>query len=419
MQHNIDKDKHGKRTDAMTEPIENCVHCGFCLPVCPTYNVLGEEMDSPRGRIYLMKSVLEGDLETEEAQPYIDRCLGCMACVPACPSGVAYGDLLTAYRALTEAERNRPLMDAVTRTMITETLPYPNRFRLAVMSGKIGKLAEQVLPEKLGAMLGLLPDTLPKSEPLPEVYPAQGECRARVALVLGCVQQVLAPEINWATLRVLAANGVETVIPKGQGCCGSIMMHIGEDARAQKLARNNIDVFPQDVDAIITNAAGCGSGMHEYPLLFKGLPDEQVASAFAHKVKDISTFLDELGIVPLKPLQTPVKAAYHDACHLLHAQGIHDAPRNLLKQIPNLELLEINDGQFCCGSAGTYNLEQPHIANELGQRKARYIRETGADVVVSGNIGCLTQIETHLQRELPIYHTVVLLDKAYRGEAVV
>lgn len=419
MQHEIDKDKHGARAEAMTGAIENCVHCGFCLPACPTYNVLGEEMDSPRGRIYLMKSVLEDDLDAEEAQPYIDRCLGCMACVPACPSGVAYGDLLTAYRALTEAERDRSPLDAVTRRMIAETLPYPKRFRLAVQTGKVGKLVQKALPDKLGAMLGLLPGTLPKAKPLPEVYQAKGERRARVALMAGCVQQVLAPEINWATLRVLAENGVETVIPKGQGCCGSIMMHIGEDERAQTLARNNIDVFPQDVDAIITNAAGCGSGMHEYELLFKGQPNEGAAAAFAAKVQDVSVFLKELGVRAPKPLKQPMKAAYHDACHLLHAQGVHDAPRNILKQIPNLILLEINDGQLCCGSAGTYNIEQPHIAEQLGRRKAEYIRQTGADIVVSGNIGCLTQLDTHLDGTMPIYHTVVLLDKAYRGELVV
>ncbi len=417
MQHKIEQDKHGARTEAMAGAIENCVHCGFCLAACPTYNVLGEEMDSPRGRIYLMKHVLEGELAAEEAQPYIDKCLGCMACVPACPSGVAYGDLLTSYRALMEPQRDRTLLDTLTRTMIAETLPYPNRFRLAVLSGKLGKLVQGALPEKLSAMLGLLPAELPKSKPLPEVYPAKGARRARVALVTGCVQQVLAPEINWATLRVLAENGVETVIPHAQGCCGSILMHIGEDTHAQKLARNNLDVFPEDVDAIVTNAAGCGSGMHEYPLLFKGHAAEGAATTFAHKVQDISVFLDALGVLPPQPLKRTTQVAYHDACHLLHAQGIHGAPRRVLGSIPNLELLELDDGGLCCGSAGTYNLEQPEIANELGQRKAGRVVATGAEMVVSGNIGCLTQLQTHLGiagQTMPAVHTVQALDRAYR-----
>lgn len=418
MQHEIDKSKHGARADAMVSAIETCVHCGFCLSACPTYSVLGEEMDSPRGRIYLMKNVLEGSLETESAQPYIDRCLGCMACVTACPSGVEYGDLLTGYRALTEAQRERPLMDATARTLISETLPYPNRFRLAVQTGGVSKFFQNALPEKLAAMVGMIPDSLPKSEPLPEIYPAKGERRARVALLAGCVQQVLAPDINWATLRVLAENGIETVIPKKQGCCGSIMMHIGEDKRAMQFARNNLNVFPNDVDAIITNAAGCGSGMHEYGLLFAGDKDEARAKNFAHRVKDISVFLAELGIIQPKPMQKPLRVAYHDACHLLHAQKIHSAPRNLLKSIPNINLVELFEAGMCCGSAGTYNLEQPEIASELGQRKAQAIVDAAVDIVVTGNIGCMTQLETHLKQmkqHIPVVHTIQLLDRAYRG----
>ena len=403
----------------MVRAIQTCVHCGFCLSACPTYQVLGEEMDSPRGRIYLMKGVLEGNLSPAEAEPYIDRCLGCLGCVPACPSGVGYGDLLIGYRALTEPARQRPLLDRVARTMIVETLPYPNRFRLAVASGKVGRLFRGVLPEKLGAMLGLLPPSLPKAKPLPEVYPAKGKRRARVALLAGCVQMVLNPEINWATLRVLAENGVETLSPPGQGCCGSILMHIGEDGQALKLARQNLQAFPPpaEVDAIITNAAGCGSGMHEYGLLFKGQPEEAQAEAFAHKVKDITVFLDELGFQPPAALKKPLKVVYHDACHLLHAQGVRTAPRKLLSSIPNLTLFDLEDGGMCCGSAGTYNIEQPELAHELGQRKATHILNTGAEAVVSGNIGCLTQIQSHLalkERSLPLYHTVELLAWAYQ-----
>lgn len=401
----------------MADAIQSCVHCGFCLAVCPTYQLLGEEMNSPRGRIYLMKNVLEEELTVEEAQPFVDRCLGCMACMPACPSGVAYDNLLMSYRAMTESTRSRSLVDRVARQMVVETLPYPNRFRAAVSTGSIGKLVQKQLPDKLGAMLGLLPKTLPKSKPLPTVAPAFGERRARVALLSGCVQTVLDPEINWATVRVLTQNGVEVLIPREQGCCGSILSHVGEDKRAMKLARHNIKVMPDDVDAIITNAAGCGSGMHEYPLLFKGTPDEAQATQFAHKVKDISVFLDELGIRPPKPLANPLKVAYHDACHLLHAQGVSTPPRNLLQSIGNLTVLELDDGGLCCGSAGTYNIEQPTIAHELGQRKAQRILDSGAEMIATGNIGCLTQIETHLERlgqPLPIYHTIKLLDWAYR-----
>lgn len=416
MQHKIDASSFD-RGSAMASAVEKCVHCGFCLAACPTYAVLGQEMDSPRGRIVLMKEVLEGNLSQQEAQPHIDRCLGCVACVPACPSGVPYGELLTSYRAIIEQERRRPFLDGVARRLIVETLPYPKRFRLAARTGKLGKLVAGALPEQLGAMLGLLPDHLPPARPLPAVTPAVGERRARVALLTGCVQEVLAPQINRATLQLLAANGVETVIPAGQGCCGSIMMHIGESDRAQALARQNLRAFPGDVDAILTNAAGCGSGMHEYPLLFLGRPEEGQAEAFAAKVKDITTFLDELGLRPPPAEQPPRTAAYHDACHLLHAQGIGAAPRRLLQAIPNLTLHTLNDGGLCCGSAGTYNIEQPEIAAELGRRKAAHILATGADTVVSGNIGCLTQIQTHLHREgkpLRVMHTVELLAQTYQ-----
>lgn len=422
MKHTINETQYGPRGAAMSQAVESCVHCGFCLAACPTYNVLGEEMDSPRGRIYLMKEVLEENITAAEAEPYIDRCLGCMACQPACPSGVPYGDLLTSYRAFTEVKRSRPLLDTMTRKMMIETLPYPDRFRLAFRTGQLGRLVQSsfigkyALPEQLGAMLNLLPETLPPPKPLPQVYPAKGERRAKVALLVGCVQTVLEPDINWATLQVLAANGVETVIPAGQGCCGSILMHIGEDQQAQKFSRQNLRVFPEDVDAIITNAAGCGSGMHEYGLLFKGLAEETEAEKFAHKVKDISTFLAELGFHPPEGPQPARRVAYHDACHLAHAQGVIDAPRQLLNSVPNLTLLELNDGGLCCGSAGTYNIEQPEIAQSLGQMKAQRILDTGAECVVSGNIGCLTQIRTHLAemgQELPIYHTVQVLAGGY------
>lgn len=416
MQHTIPIEALGAQGPAMAHAVDKCVHCGFCLSACPTYKVLGEEMDSPRGRIYLMKEQLEGALELDAMTPYIDRCLGCMACVTACPSGVEYGELLAPFRARAEESRNRTPMERLTRLLVRETLPYPARFRLAATLGKLAAPVRLLLPGALGAMLDLLPATLPKAEPLPAFYPAEGVRRARVALLTGCVQQVLSPEINWATLRVLAHNGVEVVMPAGQGCCGSLSMHTGEAAQAQMLARRNLAVFPQDVDAIVTNAAGCGSGMREYGLLFAGTPQEAVAHAFAAKVKDVSLFLHELGLTPPPPLTEPLTVAYHDACHLAHAQGVTSQPRRLLAAIPNVTLREVPEGELCCGSAGTYNLEQPEIARQLGERKARNILSTGAQAVVTGNIGCMMQIQTHLAAQgqvLPIWHTMELLAKAY------
>jgi glycolate oxidase iron-sulfur subunit len=374
-------------------------------------------MDSPRGRIILMKEALEGRIETDAVLPYIDRCLGCMACVTACPSGVAYGHLLSPFRARTEAQRSRPLLSEAQRRLVMETLPYPDRFRLAATAGRLGKLVQAALPGELRGMLALLPQSLPPAQPLPDVFPTTGRRRGRVALLAGCVQQVLAPQINWATLRVLAHNGIETVIPRGQGCCGSLSLHIGEFAQAQELGRANLGVFPADVDAIITNAAGCGSGLHEYGLLFAGEPDAGRAEAFGNKVVDIAVYLDALGIVPPRGLPEPLRIAYHDACHLAHAQGVTGEPRRLLGSIPNVQLLEIPEGELCCGSAGTYNLEQPELAHAIGERKARNILTTGAQAVVTGNIGCITQIKTHLEllgHPLPIWHTIELLDAAYR-----
>jgi glycolate oxidase iron-sulfur subunit len=382
--------------------------------------VLGEEMDSPRGRIFLMKSALEGDLSIETTLPYIDRCLGCLACVTTCPSGVKYQELVTPFRAKAEEHRSRPFMTRMRRMLVRETLPYPNRFRLAARAGKLARSVGGLVPHELRGMLSLLPDQLPRSTAFPNFLPAEGPRRARVALLIGCVQNVLSPEINWATLRVLAKNGVEVVIPADQGCCGALMLHTGEDDRAQQLARRNLQAFPRDVDAIITNAAGCGSGMHEYDLLFKGKREEGEAIEFAKRVKDVSAFLAELGPLAPSPLPQPLKLAYHDACHLAHAQSITAAPRQLLRSIPNVTLLEIPSSEICCGSAGTYNLEQPEVAEQLGRRKAENILSTGCEAIAAGNIGCLVQISAHLKQlnhPLPIYHTLEILDRAYRQAA--
>ncbi len=289
MQHAIPLDELGAQGPAMADAIGSCVHCGFCLPTCPTYVTGGEEPHSPRGRIFLMKDVLEGSVGLEEALAPIDSCLGCQACVTACPSGVEYGELITAFRA--HAEPRRPLAERATRALAAHTLPYPRRFRAAA---RLGRLAPKVAA--LRPMLDLLPDRMPKARPLPAVFPAEGARRARVALLAGCAQQVLDPDIGWATLRVLARNGVETVVPRGQGCCGALAMHGGRAAQARRLARRNLRAFPEDVDAVVANAAGCGSGMREYGLLFAGEPDEEQARELAARVVDVSAFLDELGL---------------------------------------------------------------------------------------------------------------------------
>ncbi|MCA9836534.1 MAG: 4Fe-4S dicluster domain-containing protein [Trueperaceae bacterium] len=418
MQHNIPAEPLGAYAEPMTEAVSSCVHCGFCLPTCPTYRVMGEEMDSPRGRIFLMKEVLEGSLELDMASPYIDNCLGCMACVTACPSGVQYQDLLTPFRALAEEKRERKLMDKILRRFVLETLPYPHRFRLAAFMGQFAKPFKGLLRGRMADMLALLPERLPKGVLLPVKKIAEGETRARVALLAGCAQQVLEPDINSATLNVLAQNGVEVLIPEEQVCCGALAAHTGAMWQAKRFAKENLKAFAGlELDAIITNAAGCGSGLHEYPLWLKGEPEEEVAKTFAHKAQDITVFLSQLGIkAPPAPKQ-PLKIAYHDACHLAHAQGVVYEPRELLGMIPDIQVFDIADSEVCCGSAGTYNIEHPDTAFKLGQEKAQNVLATGADMVVTGNIGCMTQLRTHLKEQgIPVMHTVQLLDKLYRGE---
>jgi len=419
MQHNIPIEQIGPLGEPMADAIQKCVHCGFCLPACPTYQVLGEEMDSPRGRIFLMKEALEGRVETDAVVPYIDRCLGCVGCETACPSGVGYGELVTAFRATSEETRHRSLFDRVLRRFVLETLPYPGRFRFGARLGKFARPLRRLIPGRLGSMLELLPERLPKGEPLPELVPAIGKRRARVALLAGCAQQVLAPDINHATLRVLAQNGVETVIPKSQVCCGALAAHTGAAWQAKQFAKQNLTAFPADVDAVLTNAAGCGSGMHEYALWLCGEPEQGAAEEFVKRVRDVSKFLAELGIETPPDLNSPMRVAYHDACHLAHAQKVRSQPRQLLSSIGNLELVEVPDGEMCCGSAGTYNIEQPQTAAELGEQKAQAVLSTQPDAVATGNIGCMTQIESHLQRlgkPIPVLHTMQILDRAYRQQ---
>jgi len=410
----------------MAHAVDACVHCGFCLPACPTYQVLGDEMDSPRGRIILMKEVLEGELPLFEATPHLDRCLGCVACVTACPSGVPYGELITGFRGWAEPQRSRPVIQKLTRAAVLTMLPRPALFRVGAEVGKFAKPLAKVLPQALRAPLDLLPSTVQPAQPLPDFTPAQGVKRGRVAFLSGCAQQVLTPNFNAATVRVLARNGVEVLIPPAQGCCGAAAMHTGARSLALEQARRNLGAFDTEtVDAVVSNAAGCGAGLKEYPMLLagEGEADEARAEQLAAKVRDISVYLAELsadgGLEPFMPTSRPITVAYHDACHLAHAQGVKAEPRALIRSIPGVTLAEVRQGELCCGSAGTYNIEQPDLAGQLGDMKARNVIATGADYVVSGNVGCHTQLQSHLSRlgsPIRVLHTIELLDLAYRGE---
>lgn len=417
MLHAIKTEQHGPLGEPMAHAVQTCVHCGFCLAACPTYQELGQEMDTPRGRIMLMKQVLEGVIPAESAKEHIDRCLGCLACEPACPSGVPYRDLISPYRAQVQEKLPRSTGEKWRRWLAAKTIPYPSRFRLALAGAKVGRAMEGLVPSALRPMLSLAPKSVPPAASLPKVAPAKGERRARVALLAGCAQQVLEPDINLATIDVLTRNGVEVIVPEAQGCCGGLAWHTGDIEAARSFARQNMDAFPADVDAILTNAAGCGSAMHEYHLVLRGTPDEARAEAFRKRVVDVSVFLARLGLRE-KPAgwTTSRPVAYHDACHLANAQGVRVQPRDLLRSIPGVELREIANGHLCCGSAGTYNLDQPAIADSLGKQKAQAAIATGAEVVATGNIGCLTQVKTHLGRlgsPVRVQHTMQVLRDAY------
>jgi glycolate oxidase iron-sulfur subunit len=417
MHHSIKPEAQGPFGDAMAQAVQTCVHCGFCLAACPTYRELGQEMDSPRGRIVLMKQVLEGKLAWTAAQPHVDRCLGCLACEPACPSGVPYRDLISPFRAMAESKFERAPAVRLRRWLAAQTIPYPRRFRLALRGAQLGRWLGALMPTSLRPMLALAPVRVPPAVRVPSFTAALGPRRARVALLTGCAQQVLDPDINLATIDVLARNGVEVVVPAGQGCCGGLAWHTGDLAAARRFARQNLAAFPADVDAILTNAAGCGSAMHEYHLVLRGTPDEARGEAFRHRVLDVSAFLFRLGLSATPAgFGRPLRVAYHDACHLAHAQGVQNEPRSLLRSIPGVDLLEIAEAHLCCGSAGTYNLDQPEIAASLGAQKAQNVVATGAEIVASGNIGCLTQLSAQLRKQgspIQVRHSMQLLRDAY------
>jgi len=415
------------------EIIEKCVHCGFCLPVCPTYVLWGQEMDSPRGRIYLMKLASEGAAEMNSNWvSHFDSCLGCMACMPACPSGVDYGKLIEATRAQIERNTDRSRGEKLHRRLMFETFTRPDRLRLmrwpllayqksglqAVVRGS-GLL--KLLPKKVQAMEALLPRLGPR-ETVAEVTPAVGTKRRRVGLLLGCVQREFFSQVNAATARVLAAEGCEVVAPQAQSCCGALLVHAGEEAAAVELAKRTIDAFESaNVETIVTNAAGCGSNVKEYGHLLRDESEyAERARAFAAKCKDVSEVLLELE-PRAKRNALKVRVAFHDSCHLQHAQGVRSQPRALLASIPRLELAEIPEAAICCGSAGIFNLVQPDAANALGDRKAELIAPLKADVVATGNPGCVLQMQSALARhgqKIPVVHTIQLVDASIRGEPI-
>jgi glycolate oxidase iron-sulfur subunit len=415
------------------EIIEKCVHCGFCLPVCPTYVLWGQEMDSPRGRIYLMKMASDGVTEMNPKWvSHIDSCLGCMACTTACPSGVDYGKLIEATRAQIERNVPRSPAEKLHRRIVFELFTRPDRLRklrlplLAYQKSGLQPILRasrllKLFPKKLQAMESLMP-RLVRSESDAEVTPAFGTKRRRVGLLLGCVQREFFPQVNAATARVLAAEGCEVIAPPAQPCCGALLVHAGEEAAAIQLAKNTIDAFENaNVDAIVTNAAGCGSNVKEYGHLLRDEPDyAERAKIFAAKCKDISEVLASLEPrTERHPLR--LRVAYHDACHLQHAQGVRAQPRALLSKIPGLELAEIPESAICCGSAGIYNLVQPEAAKELGDRKAQLINSAKPDVVATGNPGCILQIQSSLARQnqkTPVVHFIQLLDASLRGESL-
>jgi glycolate oxidase iron-sulfur subunit len=419
-------------TDQLKDPktaeanriLRKCVHCGFCTATCPTYVLLGDELDSPRGRIYLIKDMLENARPaTGEVVKHIDRCLSCLACMTTCPSGVHYMHLIDQARVYVENTYRRPLFDRLLRRLLAFVMPETERFRTAM------KFAQRVLPlrplfaalpalSRLHAALALVPSQLPAADPLtsPGTHRAQGARRARVALLTGCVQPVLNSSINAATVRLLTRLGVEVVIPEGSGCCGALTHHLGMEHDALARARRMIDLwiretYREELDAIIINASGCGTVVKDYGYLFAHEPSYRVKAAkVASLTKDVTEFLS--GFELARYTGAPLRLAYHSACSMQHGQQLHELPKQLLGSA-GFEVVEVPEAHLCCGSAGTYNILQPEIAERLRERKLRNIERTRPDIVVTGNIGCITQLSPHTS--IPVVHTVELLDWAAGG----
>ncbi|MEV6304750.1 heterodisulfide reductase-related iron-sulfur binding cluster [Actinoplanes sp. NPDC051861] len=408
--------------------VSDCVHCGFCLTTCPTYTLWGEEMDSPRGRIHLIGQGLDGEPLSDSMVRHFDNCLGCMACVTACPSGVKYDRLIEDTRAQVERRHERGARDRALRAAIFAVFPYPRRLR--VLKGPLRAYQKSGL-QRLVARTGLLRRLAPTLATLDGLAPrlrsvprpparvrARGTRRAVVGMLTGCVQSAFFPEVNSATVRVLAAEGCEVLIPPGQGCCGALSVHNGRRTEAQRFARRLIDTFESTgMDYFVVNAAGCGSSLKEYDQLLADDPAyASRAAAFTAKVRDLSELLVELGPVAHRhPL--PITVAYHDACHLGHAQGVRAQPRALLAQIPGLTVRPIADAEICCGSAGVWNVLNPGPAAELGDRKAAAVLDTGAELLVTANPGCLMQVADAVRRRggsIALAHTAQVLDASIR-----
>ncbi len=405
--------------------LRRCVHCGFCTATCPTYVLLGDERDSPRGRIYLMKEMFETSAPaSEEVTLHVDRCLSCLSCMTTCPSGVDYMHLVDLARAHIRDTGRRPLSERLFRWFLGAVVPYPGRFRLALLAGALARpvrgLFNALKLKRLAGMIAMAPATGLRFGRFRRsgTIPAETVRKKRVALLTGCAQQPLRPEINDATIRLLTRHGVEVVIPDGQGCCGALVHHMGDEAKAEAMARHNVDAWTaagmheHPLDAIIINASGCGTMVKDYGhLLARDHGYAERAAHMATLARDITEFLAEIGLQP--PEQWfDLKLAYHSACSMQHGQRIHAAPRDLLRQA-GFTLVEIPEGHLCCGSAGTYNLTQPEIAGALRDRKLRNIESVRPDAVATGNIGCIVQLQQ--TSTIPIVHTVELLDWALGG----
>jgi len=413
----------------LTPLMDKCVHCGFCLSTCPSYLLLGQEMDSPRGRIYLMKAGTEGRVGVSEAfVEHFDTCLGCMACETACPSGVRYAPLIEETRAVVEHHHRRPIGERLFRQLLFQVLPFPARLRLLAWPMGIADVLRRqprllaVLPAKLRNLIALAPVAASSSEAreVPERTAAAGAPRLRVGLLTGCVQRVFFSQVNQATARVLSAEGCDVVAPAGQGCCGALALHAGRDREAREFARGLIRAFDGlGLDSIVVSAAGCGSAMKGYGELLKDDPEwAGRASAFAARVRDVTETLVGLGTAQAPRHRLDLRIAYHDACHLAHAQGVRREPRQLLEAIPGVIVTPLGESEICCGSAGIFNLVQPEMAAELGRRKVERIADATPDVVVTSNPGCMVQIGAHARaagHSFPVLHIIEVIDRSIRG----
>jgi len=399
--------------------LRTCVHCGFCTATCPTYQVLGDERDSPRGRIYLIKQMLESGGPADPATVrHIDRCLGCLACMTTCPSGVHYAHLLDHARAHIEATHRRPPFERLLRWALAHILPHPMRFRLALAAARLGRPLARLLPDaRLRAMLALAPARLPpvSRNDDPQVFAPRAAARMRVALMTGCAQRALNTDINDATIRLLTRLGAEVVVVEGAGCCGAIVHHMGRSAEGHALASANIRAFMAEkrargLDAVVINTSGCGTTVKDYGHIFAGDPLAQDAAEVAAMAADVTEIIERLGIPEGVP--KGLRVAYHAACSLQHGQQIRETPKTLLRRA-GFEVVEPDEAHLCCGSAGTYNILQPAIAAELGARKAANLMARAPDLIAAGNIGCMMQIGA--RAGVPAVHTVELLDWATGG----